>query len=116
MGTPDSRPTIRVVIADDSYLVREALGHVLAAAEGIDLVASCYDRRSLRTAIAAEQPDVVVTDIRMPPSDSDEGLQIAAARLQHRAIAVMPRTCESADAWLEQYAPARKIEPAPEDP
>ena len=78
VGTPESRPAIRVVIADDSYLVREALGHVLAAADGIDLVASCYDRRSLRTAIAAEQPDVVVTDIRMPPSDSDEGLQIAA--------------------------------------
>jgi DNA-binding NarL/FixJ family response regulator len=83
-GTPvtgdesGSRPAIRVVIADDSYLVREALGHVLAEADGIELVASCSDRGSLGTAIETEQPDVVVTDIRMPPSDSDEGLQVAA--------------------------------------
>jgi DNA-binding NarL/FixJ family response regulator len=77
-GTPGGRPAIRVVIADDSYLVREALGHVLAGADGIELVASCSDRGTLSAAIAAEQPDVVVTDIRMPPSDSDEGLQIAA--------------------------------------
>jgi DNA-binding NarL/FixJ family response regulator len=73
-----SKPAIRVVIADDSYLVRAALDHVLAAADGIDVVASCGDRRSLTDAIAAEHPDVVVTDIRMPPSDADEGLQVAA--------------------------------------
>lgn len=70
--------TIRVVLADDSYLVREALEHVLAAADGIEVVASCRDRRSLVQAIETERPDVVVTDIRMPPSDSDEGLQVAA--------------------------------------
>jgi DNA-binding NarL/FixJ family response regulator len=75
---PVGEPTIRVVLADDSYLVREALEHVLAAAQGIDVVASCRDRRSLVQAIDAERPDVVVTDIRMPPSDSDEGLQVAA--------------------------------------
>jgi DNA-binding NarL/FixJ family response regulator len=75
---PVGEPTIRVVLADDSYLVREALEHVLAAAQGIDVVASCRDRRSLVQAIDAEGPDVVVTDIRMPPSDSDEGLQVAA--------------------------------------
>jgi DNA-binding NarL/FixJ family response regulator len=71
-------PAIRVVLADDSYLIREALGHVLAAADGIEVVASCDDRRSLAQAIETEQPDVVVTDIRMPPSDTDEGLQVAA--------------------------------------
>jgi DNA-binding NarL/FixJ family response regulator len=72
------RPAIRVVLADDSYLVREALDHVLAAAEGIEVVASCRDRGSLVEAIDSEQPDVVVTDIRMPPSETDEGLQVAA--------------------------------------
>ena len=72
------RPAIRVVIADDSYLVREAVGHVLAAADGIEVVASCRDRRSLTEAIAKVRPDVVVTDIRMPPSGNDEGLQVAA--------------------------------------
>ena len=69
---------IRVVLADDSYLVREALDHVLAGADGIEVVASCRDRDSLRRAIEEERPDVVVTDIRMPPSDTDEGLQVAA--------------------------------------
>jgi DNA-binding NarL/FixJ family response regulator len=74
----EGRPAIRVVLADDSYLVREALDHVLAAAEGIEVVASCRDRGSLIEAIDSEQPDVVVTDIRMPPSETDEGLQVAA--------------------------------------
>jgi DNA-binding NarL/FixJ family response regulator len=69
---------IRVVVADDSYLVREALERVLAGADGIAVVASCDDLDSLNGAIETERPDVVVTDIRMPPSESDEGLQVAA--------------------------------------
>jgi DNA-binding NarL/FixJ family response regulator len=73
-----SAAAIRVVLADDSYLVREALEHVLAGADGIEVVASCRDQDSLRRAIEAERPDVVVTDIRMPPAESDEGLQVAA--------------------------------------
>src|SRR3954452_20166698 len=74
---PNTELAIRVVLADDSYLVREAVAHVLAEADGIEVVASCRDRDSLLAAIEAEQPDVVVTDIRMPPSDADEGLQVA---------------------------------------
>jgi DNA-binding NarL/FixJ family response regulator len=70
---------IRVVLADDSYLVREALLRILEAADGIEVVATCRDRDSLLRAIQSEHPDVVVTDIRMPPSDADEGLQVAAA-------------------------------------
>ncbi|HEX4718514.1 MAG TPA: response regulator transcription factor [Thermoleophilaceae bacterium] len=73
----DAEPAIRVVLADDSYLVREALMHVLDAADGIEVVASCRDRDSLVDAIDAERPDVVVTDIRMPPTEGDEGLQVA---------------------------------------
>jgi DNA-binding NarL/FixJ family response regulator len=81
---------IRVVLADDSYLVREALVHVLAAADGIDVVATCRDRESLLAAIEAERPDVVVTDIRMPPSNRDEGLQVAEMlRLDHPEIGVV---------------------------
>ena len=87
---PVGEPTIRVVLADDSYLVREALHHVLAAAGGIEVVASCHDRRSLSHAIEAERPDVVVTDIRMPPSESDEGLQVAAdLRHTHPEVGVV---------------------------
>jgi DNA-binding NarL/FixJ family response regulator len=83
-------PPLRVAIADDSYLVREALTHLLAAADGIALVASCRDRESLMLAIEAERPDVVVTDIRMPPTHTDEGLQIAAAvRASHPGMGVV---------------------------
>jgi DNA-binding NarL/FixJ family response regulator len=87
--TRDGGP-IRVVLADDSYLVREALEHVLDDADQVEVVASCDDRDSLLKAIDAEQPHVIVTDIRMPPSDSDEGLQVAAAlRLTHPDIGVV---------------------------
>ena len=91
--------TIRVVLADDSFLVREALAHVLAASDAIEVVASCADRGSLVDAIEAERPDVVVTDIRMPPSGTDEGIQVAAGlRETHPEIGVVV---------LSQYAEPR---------
>jgi DNA-binding NarL/FixJ family response regulator len=87
--TMDGQP-IRVVLADDSYLVREAIEHVLDEADQMEVVASCGDRDSLLSAIEAERPHVIVTDIRMPPSDSDEGLQVAAAlRLTHPEVGVV---------------------------
>jgi DNA-binding NarL/FixJ family response regulator len=90
---------IRVVLADDSYLAREAVTHVLTDAEGLELVATCADADTLMYAIDAERPDVVVTDIRMPPSESDEGLQVAAAlRETHPDIGVVV---------LSQYADPR---------
>jgi DNA-binding NarL/FixJ family response regulator len=67
-----------VVLADDSFLVRQAVEHVLDGADRIEVVASCGDRDALLRAIDAARPDVVVTDIRMPPGDTDEGLQVAA--------------------------------------
>ncbi len=69
---------LRVVLADDSYLVREALTHLLKGAPGVEVVAVCAERDSLVAAIEAERPGVVVTDIRMPPGDDAEGVQIAA--------------------------------------
>jgi DNA-binding NarL/FixJ family response regulator len=82
--------TVRVVLADDSYLAREAVGHVLRAAEGIEVVAVCADGDSLAAAIEAELPDVVVTDIRMPPGEDAEGVRIAAAlRQTHPDIGVV---------------------------
>jgi DNA-binding NarL/FixJ family response regulator len=68
---------IRVVIADDSYLVREAIAHVLETEPGFVLVATCGDGESLLAAVEAERPDVVLTDIRMPPSGDDEGITVA---------------------------------------
>ena len=72
---------IRVALAEDQYLVREGLRRLLETSDEIEVVAVCDDLESLLAAVDAEQPDVVVTDIRMPPGDSDEGIQ-AAVRLR----------------------------------
>jgi DNA-binding NarL/FixJ family response regulator len=81
---------LRVVLADDSFLVREALAHVLDAAADIEVVAVCADRDSLEAAIEAELPDVVITDIRMPPGEDSEGVHVAAElRTTHPEIGVV---------------------------
>jgi len=69
---------IRLVLAEDQYLVREGLRRLLEAQDDLEIAAVCDDLDSLLAAVEAEQPDVVVTDIRMPPTHTDEGLQIAA--------------------------------------
>jgi DNA-binding NarL/FixJ family response regulator len=68
---------IRVVFADDSYLIREAVTNLLASHEEIELVAACEDLDSLLETVEAEQPDVVLTDIRMPPNGTNEGIRAA---------------------------------------
>jgi DNA-binding NarL/FixJ family response regulator len=70
---------IRVVIGEDSYIVREGLRQLLASADGIEILAECEDLDSLHREIEASPPDVVVTDIRMPPTQSDEGIRLAAS-------------------------------------
>ena len=83
-------PPIRVVFADDNYLVREAITHVLTEDPRIALVAVCEDGDSLRAAIEAEHPDVVLTDIRMPPSGDEEGIRLAnRLRVTHPEIGVV---------------------------
>ena len=69
---------IRVVLAEDNYLAREGIVRALEAIEDIDVVAACGDLETAREAVAAARPDVVVTDIRMPPNHSDEGIRFAA--------------------------------------
>jgi DNA-binding NarL/FixJ family response regulator len=81
---------IRVALADDSLLVREGLEQVLATDAEIEVVASCADLPSLLAAIEAERPDVVLTDIRMPPSGTDEGIQVATLlRASHPSVGVI---------------------------
>jgi DNA-binding NarL/FixJ family response regulator len=81
---------IGVIVAEDSYLIREVLTLTLGAAPGIELVAVCANGKELRAAIETWRPDVVVTDIRMPPSGSDEGVRIAAElRETHPEIGVV---------------------------
>ena len=81
---------IKVAVADDSVLVLEGIQHVLAALPGIELVASCEDMPSLLQAVEDVQPDVVVSDIRMPPSKTDEGIQVAVRlRRLHPEVGVV---------------------------
>jgi len=68
---------IRVVLADDSFIVREGMRELLQSVEQLDVVAACGDLDSLRDAIAREHPEVVLTDIRMPPTNTDEGIRMA---------------------------------------
>ena len=72
---------IRLVVADDHLLVREGVRRLLETEPDIEVAAVCGDLDSLLASVAAEQPDVVVTDIRMPPDNIDEGIQ-AARRLR----------------------------------
>jgi len=82
--------SIRVVLAEDSFLAREAIAGVLDRIEGIEIVARCGDLETLRAAIEEQRPDVVVTDIRMPPDNTDEGIRLAAElRSQHPEIGVV---------------------------
>ena len=72
---------IRVVLAEDHYIVREGIRRLLETQPGLEMAAVCDDLDSLLAAVENEKPDVVVTDIRMPPRNADEGIQ-AAARLR----------------------------------
>lgn len=84
------RTALRVVIADDSFLIREGLQQVLALAPEVKVVAACADAPSLLAAVDADPPDVVITDIRMPPTQTDEGMRIAERlRKTHPGVGVV---------------------------
>ncbi len=70
---------LRVVVAEDNLLVREGLRAMLSDADGIDVVAVCERYEDLMAAVEQHVPDVVLTDIRMPPTGTDEGVRAAAA-------------------------------------
>ncbi len=72
---------IRIVLAEDNYLVREGVRRLLESRPELEIVAACGDLDSLLAAVESERPDVVLTDIRMPPGGLDEGIQ-AARRLR----------------------------------
>ena len=68
---------IRLVIADDHLLVREGIRRLLETQPDLEIAAECDDLPSLLAAVDSERPDVVITDIRMPPGNADEGIQAA---------------------------------------
>ena len=95
-----TRPSpIRVAVADDSFLMRDAVTQVLERHGGVEIVASCPDGDSLLAAVERERPHVVVTDVRMPPSGDDEGIRVA----QH----LRERQPEIGVVVLSQYAEPR---------
>lgn len=82
--------TITVVLAEDNTLLREGIAQLLERAPGITLIGVAADRPELEALVAKTSPDVVVTDIRMPPTGTDEGIQIAAQlRLDRPEVGVV---------------------------
>jgi DNA-binding NarL/FixJ family response regulator len=73
-----SMASIRVVLAEDNVLLREGLSRLVAAADGLEVAGAAADLPQLLDLAGRERPDVVVTDIRMPPTGTDEGIQAAA--------------------------------------
>jgi DNA-binding NarL/FixJ family response regulator len=81
---------LRVVIAEDSLLVREGVTAVLRQPGDIEVVAGCGDLPGLLAAVTEHEPDVVVTDVRMPPTSTDEGIRAATElRVSHPSIGVV---------------------------
>ncbi len=69
--------TIRIVLAEDSLIVREGIARLVDAEDDFEVVASCDDFDSLLQAVSQHVPDAVLTDIRMPPTSTDEGIRAA---------------------------------------
>ncbi len=82
--------TLRVVVAEDNLLVREGIVTLLEHQDGFEVVGACGSYDELMAAVDAESPDVVLTDIRMPPTGTDEGIRAALALHEsHPNIAVV---------------------------
>ncbi|WP_435201759.1 response regulator [Janibacter sp. GS2] len=83
------QPTTRVVLAEDSVLLRDGIVRLLASA-GFDVAAACPDAETFLAAVDEHRPDLVVVDVRMPPTFTSEGI-VAALRVreQHPETAVM---------------------------
>jgi DNA-binding NarL/FixJ family response regulator len=81
---------VAIALADDSVIVREGVARIPSAQPEMEVVASCGDFPSLMEAVERELPDVVVSDIRMPPTSTDEGIRVAALlREQHPGTGVV---------------------------
>ncbi|MGH9153924.1 MAG: response regulator [Acidimicrobiales bacterium] len=86
----DQAGCLRVVVADDEYLVREGARSVLSSVEGLEVVGLAGDPDELYALVDADPPDAVVLDIRMPPTHRTEGIDAARRiRASHPAIGVV---------------------------
>ena len=90
--------SIRIIVGEDHYLVREGLRQIIGTEADLEVVAYCDDLTTLQAATDEHDPDVVITDIRMPPLGADEGIRFATwARTAHPQLGVVV---------LSQYAHA----------
>jgi DNA-binding NarL/FixJ family response regulator len=92
---------IRLVLAEDNYLLREGMSRLIEAQAELELAEACEDYDSLVAAIDAHRPDVVLTDIRMPPTGTNEGIRAADHLRQVRPEAGVVVLSQYAD---PQYA------------
>jgi len=87
---PAAQVTYRLVVAEDAFLIREGIRHALEDQDEVEVLEYCADLGSLLEAVTEQQPDVVITDIRMPPTNTDEGVQAAATlRESHPGVGVV---------------------------
>lgn len=91
---------IRVVLAEDSYIVREGIRLLVQEVDDIELVATCGDLQALLDAVDEHQPDVVLTDIRMPPTNTNEGIRAAQTlRETHPDVGIVVLSQYIEPAW-----------------
>ena len=98
-GEHEPRNPIGVVVAEDSYVIREFLTATLSATPEVELMAVCSNGKELERAIEVWDPDVVLTDIRMPPTGSEEGVRIASDLREthpHVGVVVLSQYAEPA--------------------
>ncbi len=91
--------TIRVVLAEDHALLRQGIERLLQTAADIELVGTATDRPTLEALIDETEPDVVITDIRMPPTGTNEGIEVAARLRESRpecGVVVLSQHSEAA--------------------
>jgi DNA-binding NarL/FixJ family response regulator len=82
--------TVRIVVADDNLIAREGILQLLALEPEFEIAAACGDLPQCLEAVERDTPDVVLTDIRMPPSHSDEGIRLAnRLRRTHPEVGVI---------------------------
>jgi DNA-binding NarL/FixJ family response regulator len=80
---PGLMGVIRVALAEDNVLLRQGVSRLVSANEDFELVGTAPDLPQLLALVRDQHPDVVVTDIRMPPAEADEGIQAAAWLHEH---------------------------------
>lgn len=81
---------VRVVFAEDNYLVREGTAALLGSVDGVELVGTAETMEELLAAVEEHRPQAVLTDIRMPPTNSSEGIEAAKRiRAAHPEIGVV---------------------------